>query len=549
MDHSLRLPDGTDLAGALPLVVIGPNGSGKTRQARLITSPTGAPVDFVNALRNTRVTTEIPAMGMTSARANLTSSGQQARGQYWEQVQDFDYLLARLHAEDAAAAIAFRDEARTSGSIPGGATSSMEKLQGIWANVFPGRTLWWQDNIPMVRSVISGEQVEYQGHYMSDGEKAALYVAGKVLVADSGILVIDEPETHFHSLLAVELWNALEHAREDVRFVYVTHDLTFALSRLGATFVLAHPTLPMRVIELGNDLPSDTFETLLGAASFSFYAQRLILCEGDTNGPDHLFYRSWFDNVDTVVRPVGSSEMVIRSVNALKNTSLVVGLETIGIVDRDYHSDEMLQGLPESVVPLPVHELESLYCLPSVVSAVARHVGKGATFDEAAYVASLRSAVSEGQRHAVIVERWKRRIEGPLLALIGTVASRVADLDRLVVEVPRVFESANWAFSPAEVLADEQQTVEALIPSGPIEEVLRLMPGKSLVSLPASTLGLRKDHYINLINLAIAGEPGHERLGGELVVAFTSLLPRRAALRDRQPSAEATPAPTDGLHR
>lgn len=60
MDVTLHLPNGAEIAGSQPVVIIGPNGSGKTRQARQVTASGGATVAFVNALRNTRVTREIP---------------------------------------------------------------------------------------------------------------------------------------------------------------------------------------------------------------------------------------------------------------------------------------------------------------------------------------------------------------------------------------------------------------------------------------------------------------------------------------------------------
>ena len=48
MDFTLTLPGGEQLPGTSPVVVVGPNGSGKTRQTRQLTAP--VPVDFINAL-------------------------------------------------------------------------------------------------------------------------------------------------------------------------------------------------------------------------------------------------------------------------------------------------------------------------------------------------------------------------------------------------------------------------------------------------------------------------------------------------------------------
>lgn len=524
-NHDVVLPDGTVVAGSDPIVVIGPNGSGKTRQARELRSAGGMPVQFVNALRNTRVTTEVPAMGLANARSNLNSQGDQARSQFWELVNDFDMLLARLHGEDAAAALAFRDATRRGQEVNAG-SSSMERVQELWATLFPGRELAWDDNIPMVRSTVPGSPASYRGHFMSDGEKSALYLAGKVMVAEPGILVIDEPETHFHSLLAVELWNELERARPDLRVVYVTHDLTFALSRQSATFIVASPTEPLQVLNGLDELPSEAAEAILGAASFSFYARRLVLCEGELDGPDHDFYRAWFQDVYTVVRPLGSGEMVTRAVPLLRGSALLRGLVPFGIIDRDFHPDSMIAVLPDGVEALPVHEIESLYCIPPVVGAVARHLGKA--FDEAAYVDRVRGATDTFQRDGVVIERWKQRVEGPLLDLVGQVSSRTTDLATTLAGVEATFTQTNWAFDPAALLAAEKASVEALVPGGPISEILRLMPGKSLISLASTYVGLNKDDYRRLVNSALLGS-GMDQLEADLVTALSPWLPARTA--------------------
>ena len=122
--------------------------------------------------------------------------------------------------------------------------------------MFPGRELVWKDWKPVVLSeTAGGEAVEYSGHIMSDGEKSALFLAARTLSADPGVLIVDEPETHLHSLLAARLGTNWRDARRDIRFVYVTHDLTFALSRRDATYVLSSPTDGLKRIELQEDRP------------------------------------------------------------------------------------------------------------------------------------------------------------------------------------------------------------------------------------------------------------------------------------------------------
>jgi ABC-type cobalamin/Fe3+-siderophores transport system ATPase subunit len=182
-------------------------------------------------------------------------------------------------------------------------------------------------NIPrparsIVISTVSGVEVEYRANQVSDGEKTALFVAARVFSATAGIPVVDEPETHFHSRLAVRLWNVLEDARPDVRFVYVTHDLTFALSRRDARYVLARPMEGLKAIDLDAHLPPDIAEALLGTATLSFYASRIVFCEGDERSMDNALYSAWFNDIDTVVRPVEACQTVMRCVDAMRRSGI-----------------------------------------------------------------------------------------------------------------------------------------------------------------------------------------------------------------------------------
>ena len=121
-----------------------------------------------------------------------------------------------------------------------------------------------------------------------------------------------------------------------------------------------------------------------------------------------------------------------------------------------------------------------------------------------------------------------------MLQLVANVASRTTDLATVIADVPSVFDQSNWTFSPADLLADERRSVEAIVPDGPFDDVLRLMPGKSRISLAADEVGLSKDDYIRLVNRALRGDAGLEALGPEIEAALTTYLPART-----KPAGEA----------
>src|SRR5262249_16951699 len=102
MDLTISLSDGTTLEGATPVVLIGPNGSGKSRRVRELSG--SVPIEFINALRNTRVAPQIPAMGADDARNTFNSQRNQARGAHWEISSEFDSMLSQLLAQNALSA-------------------------------------------------------------------------------------------------------------------------------------------------------------------------------------------------------------------------------------------------------------------------------------------------------------------------------------------------------------------------------------------------------------------------------------------------------------
>ena len=106
-------------------------------------------------------------------------------------------MLSQLLAQHANVSISFAKAYRVDPDNPPTLQSTVLQRVRVWSDVFPERTLAWEDWKPVVKNSSTGDLVQYTGHSMSDGEKAALYLAGRVLSGESGVLVVDEPEFHF----------------------------------------------------------------------------------------------------------------------------------------------------------------------------------------------------------------------------------------------------------------------------------------------------------------------------------------------------------------
>lgn len=505
----VRTRGGDEIVEPGPIVIIGPNGAGKTRLSRTLATPNGKPIEVVNALRNVRISPQLQAMALQQAKDNFVSQRDQARNQPYELSSDFDFLLTSLLAEASNSSLEYLRQKRLASDVDLPPLTTLERIQKIWSSFFPGRQVRFHDYSPLVTNSVATEDppVEYSAWQMSDGEKAALYLAGRALNAERGaVLLVDEPETHFHTLLAVEFWDTIEAERPDLRLIYVTHNMHFATSRKDAHFLLASPADGLRPLDVKGGLPDDLAALILGTASLSFYAQRIVFCEGDEKSYDRNLYAAWFNDSRTVFRPVGSSEMVMRCVSALRQSSLVSNLVVQGIIDRDFHSDAFLGSLPEDVHAIGLHEVESLLAAPPVVSAVANFMGSPVTTDEYAQLAV--TTYTDSDRHRVILERWKRRVESLVVGVVASVKPQGESLDDIAARLPAVFDREQWEFSPVDLLTTERTRLERVVrgESEDADEALRLMPGKALVAIAARACGMTSQAYVSFVIRSIADD-------------------------------------------
>lgn len=338
----------------------------------------------------------------------------------------------------------------------------LQRARRLWSRVYPGRQISFETYSPIVRSEYSGDGAFYTADRMSDGERVALYLAARVLNAKAGILIIDEPELYFHSRLAIHFWDELEQARSDVRFVYITHDLPFALSRQQAQFLLVKPNTEPLSLSVDQNLPESLAVAILGAASFSIYAKRIVFCEG-TEGEkgDYTLYHAWFTDRTTAVLPVGNCQDVLRCVESFGTSKLVSGVSAIGIIDRDYWPDQFLLSLAPAVHALRVHEVESLYCLRGVFLAVAKQCGIPEVDTDGKYEEFRHRIVKNAPDSLItkqIAERCKLRLEPLVLGRIAELKS-THELATFEEQAAVHLNPASWIINGDFILAEEKQRI------------------------------------------------------------------------------------------
>lgn len=522
----VSVPGLTDaIEGNGPVVMLGANGSGKTRLAAQMARESVA--EFVPALRVIAVPDQLPSWSPAQAATELSNRTKQRLNAYWDLVSDADALFGKLFSSHSQFAVQYLNDARkgkASSTIP---DTVLDQTTKLWQAVFPGRAISFDDFAPRVTSEYSNTP-QYGARQMSDGERTGLYLAARVLDTEKHLIVVDEPETHFHSRLAVRFWDALESMSPDKRFVYATHDLNFALSRRDATLVLIRPKDGPEIVRAGETLASNDIASILGAASFSVYARRLVFCEGkEEKSLDQELLRAWFADRDTALIPVGSCESVRRCTAAFQQSRVVSGFQAIGIVDRDHWPNESLQSSADLFV-LPFHEIESLYVLPAVFLSIAAHMGK-ASEAEGMYRRAFEEFKRTVKPHCarLIYERFRARWD--------LVSNRRASRPKDFSDTSRVRDEALAAITQAmssqdagETWAAEEAVVNGAIESAEPPLFLRIFPGKPLVAVAAKELGLRPDAYCELVKTGLGTSEGSmAQLSADLEAAFVDHLPAR----------------------
>lgn len=219
------------------VVIVGANGSGKSRLGAWIEKNTGADVVVhrVSAQRALDLPDYAVMKSLEQSNNDLLWGNEQPRyanqahkwshrwGNRPETFMQNDYgkVLSTLFARSADRDKQHTKEARETGRFSEVPDAPIDVLIKLWNEILPHRTILLDDGKVSVRHVSLGK--EYHGKEMSDGERVALYLMGQCLCAPAGsILVIDEPELHLHSSIMQSLWDKLEEAQKDCLFVYIT---------------------------------------------------------------------------------------------------------------------------------------------------------------------------------------------------------------------------------------------------------------------------------------------------------------------------------------
>lgn len=440
-------------------------------------------------------------------------------------LDDFRLLLNALFAQRAEIDRAYTERARQSGGVIGVPEEDpLVKLTRIWQMIFPERQLNIGDH-QIRATTLSGS--EYNASRLSDGERVGFYLIAQALLApvDTAI-IIDEPELHLHESIQARLWDVLEHERADCTFVYFTHDLAFAASRVTATKVAlfdfeptqisAHPSTKNLVghwdwaqVPDTHGLPEDVVLRILGSR------RPTLFVEGDTGSRDQKIYEILFP--EYFIIPSGGHENVDKSVRGFTQQVQLHYLSPLGLIDRDDRDISEIAGLAKrGIFVLPVAGVENLLAMPECLAAYSVQRGDNAVVSQRLMEDGCRRVLAAMRR--VREATIRKRAVYAIRRKLHQVASRGNGRSDVISAVNEAVARAD-----AGTLYDQAQSAvdEALasLEEGKFELVLQVFRDKSILEELAAAYSLtRSDFEATMLQLLTQNQALRQALRDKLPI-------------------------------
>lgn len=249
--------------------------------------------------------------------------------------------------------------------------TTIDTVIEIWNDLIPHRKMYLDPDCNLIIKYKKGEEgTNYEAYKMSDGERIILYLVGRILQAPkNGLIIVDEPEIYLHRTVVDKLWNRLEKERKDCIFIYMTHDLQFATSRVGVKSWIKSYEYPSTwdIQEIkDNEIPEQLLMELLGSC------KQILFCEGNsTNSLDKKIFDVLFPNF--IIYPLESCKDVInytKAYNAIPNTNT----KAFGLIDSDFRTAAEINDLKTNCIfTYHVAEIENVFMVEDFLRAFMDH--------------------------------------------------------------------------------------------------------------------------------------------------------------------------------
>ena len=494
------------------LVIIGANGSGKSKLGAWIESKDFESVHRIAAQRSLNFSERIPQKSFQEAQDNYFYG---ATAEVWKNekrhkwghgkeltttlLQDFDDVLAAVIAqvnnEDHTYTEACREAERRGIEKPPTRPTVLNKLIAIWDELIPHRHINMEDG-SFYATDLEKDSAPYSATQMSDGERSVLYLAAQILcLKENTIVIIDEPELHLHPSLMHRFWREIEKAREDCLFIYITHDVQFAAlhGSGGVVWVKSYDGNNWNYELLSEEtLPDSLLLELMGNR------KNVLFVEGSGSSVDARLYTALFP--EHYIVPRGGCEQVIESTKTYRQT---LGMHTYcvnGLIDRDYRSVEAMEALKnKGVLCLQVAEIENLFVTEDVVremSSLHRRNPENDLEEVAKYVVS---------------ERFANEMEMQIMnALKYEIKSKLRDLDLLdgsKKNSAEEFQQIIHSIDCVKIRNEIEDHFSTVLKEGQLNKILEVFNSKGLCSSIGHYMGYEDKAYVPTVIRLVEKEP------------------------------------------
>lgn len=496
---TLPRPDGSHetISTERNLLFVGANGSGKTRLGTWleIDSPDRDRVFRISAQKSLSMPDTTTPMSIDLAERNLFFGHPTHPNKYyrWQDkpattsLNDYEKLMTYLFSAETEENAKYKISQRQSTIRVEPPLTKMDKLKQAWERILPHRELV-VGGLRVQTQVRGDESKIYNSSEMSDGERVIFYLIGQCISAPKdGIIVIDEPELHLHKSVQAPLWAEVERLRPDCLFVYLTHDVDFAVAQEGALRVWLKSfdgtCWEWELIKDKDDLPDELLIEVLGSR------KPVVFVEGVNGSHDVSLYREIF--TEFLVIPRGSCEQVIQAVRALQSNSQLHHLMVYGLIDRDRRSELEIAALQaDNIYTLDVAEVESLFCTQEVLALVSSRLARDvkADFDQSVtHVFRQLAAELDTQVSLRVVAEVKFKLN-----CFDASARGVAKLSTAL-------QTLTQGIDIGALYAQFNEEFDATIKARDYRGLLRLYNRKTLPNQIGNALGLRAGELVDLV--------------------------------------------------
>lgn len=476
------------------IIIIGANGSGKTRfTERLVadTAPKSFRLSALNAIYNSSANDPLPG-SIDTLYNQAVANSPFMRNDSKTQLERLTSLMMNeemINLLDHKLATA--EDKSSQAQMP---VSKIDILARVWHEAFPNNRILRQSGRLLFANRQQG--YGYSPLRLSDGEKAVLFYLGAVQYAPkNGVIFVDSPDMFLHPSVTTAIWDRIESLRPDCLWVYTTHNIEFLASKGSTSHVIwvrgyeaEAQTWDYAVMPPDGGFSDDIYIALIGAR------KPVLFIEGDgKNSIDAKLYPLIF--TDYTVRSLGSCNRVIEATRTFNDLASFHHLDSHGVVDRDRRDQSEVAYLRKRKVFVPdVAEIENILMLEDVIRAVAKSHGRNPdkVFN------SVKRAIMGQFRHDMhkqALEHTRHRVKR---LMEFRADGRFSDINRLEDHVKNIV----YEIKPRALYEQFCRDFNSYLASGDYRSVLRVYNQKSMVpqSNVAQLCGLQgKDAYVNNI--------------------------------------------------